>query len=217
MEAITAPALDGWLDDLSRNLSSWQALPLARRLSYIAQLRKDCHRLAARWAEVCCQIKGIDPKSQLAGEEWAMGPLITLRNLRLLEKQLQAPPRQGSRLVRALPEESLRQAARARVRSRGPASSVRGAAPTPISDVISVRRPPTPPNRRRLWWPPTRPRPRPAARRPTPTTLPPATRATPRHRCSRDSRARRTCRRREPPASAALPVHGTRGRPRCCS
>lgn len=49
------------------------------------------------------------------------------------------------RLVRALPEESLRQVARARVRSRGPASSVRGAAPTPISDVISVRRPPTPP------------------------------------------------------------------------
>ena len=103
MEAITAPALDGWLEDLTRALPAWQATPTPRRLSYLAQLRTDCHRLAARWAEVCCQIKGIDPKSQLAGEEWAMGPLVTLRNLRLLEKQIQTPLRQGSRVVRALP------------------------------------------------------------------------------------------------------------------
>lgn len=104
MEAITAPALDGWLDDLARNLSAWQNTGLEKRLAYLRLLRKDCYRLAARWAEVCCQIKGVDPKSQLAGEEWAMGPVIMLRNLRLLERQLQTPPRSG-RVVRSLPED----------------------------------------------------------------------------------------------------------------
>jgi hypothetical protein len=103
MEAITRPALDGWLEDLKRNLSAWENTGLEKRLSYLRQLRKDCHRLAPRWAEVCCQIKGVDPKSQLAGEEWAIGPMILLRNLRLMEKQLQTPLREGSRVVRSLP------------------------------------------------------------------------------------------------------------------
>lgn len=103
MEAITAPALDGWLDDLTRALPAWQATGLERRLNYIRQLRKDCYRMAARWAEVCCEIKGLNPKSQIAGEEWAIGPMIMLRNLRLLEKQLQTPVREGGRVVRSLP------------------------------------------------------------------------------------------------------------------
>ncbi len=103
MEPITAAGLDAWLETLSQRRSHWAETPVSERLQLLQQLRRDTFRVAPRWAEVCSRLKGLDPKGQLAGEEWLVGPFITLRNLRLLESQLQSPLRDGGRVVRAIP------------------------------------------------------------------------------------------------------------------
>lgn len=105
MEATRHSTLENDLEVLSQRLPVWKETPLEKRLQYLSELRRQVYRLAPRWAEVCCQIKGLDFKSQRAGEEWAMGPLVVLRNLRLLERQLQSPVRDGGRVVRSLPED----------------------------------------------------------------------------------------------------------------
>lgn len=105
METMSSAALDGWLEDLHRVHPSWKEMSQERRLRYLRQLRQDTYRVAPRWVEVCCQLKGVDPNSVHGGQEWAVGPMITLRNMRLLERQITLPTRVGSRVVRSLPED----------------------------------------------------------------------------------------------------------------
>src|SRR4029079_2677088 len=56
-------------------------------------------RHADTWGGVGCAIKGLDPRSVAAGEEWVAGPMTTVRNARLLAETLEclaapgAPPR----------------------------------------------------------------------------------------------------------------------------
>ena len=106
MELITGPALDGWLADLKRVHPSWLSMSLEKRLGYLRRLRDDVHRLADRWAEVCCHIKGLNPKMAAWGEEWTLGPWIVLRNLRLLENFIQTAQPAGGRIVKSLPGDS---------------------------------------------------------------------------------------------------------------
>jgi hypothetical protein len=107
MEAILETQLDVWLDELEQRKEAWKHTTVAKRVALLGRLRHDTYRVAEEWVETCCRLKGIDPKSQRAGEEWAMGPMIVIRNLRLLEKQLQTPARHASaRVTRSLPGDS---------------------------------------------------------------------------------------------------------------
>jgi len=106
MEATCPTALDKDFELLAERLPAWIETPVEKRIEYLREIRDHVHRLAESWVQVCCEIKGLDPKSQRAGEEWAMGPMIVLRNLRLMERQLTTPPREGGRIVRSLPEDS---------------------------------------------------------------------------------------------------------------
>lgn len=53
-----------------------------------AELLREClprlHAVSRAWVEAACKAKGLDPSSPAASEEWLGGPLVTLRNLRLL-------------------------------------------------------------------------------------------------------------------------------------
>jgi hypothetical protein len=55
--------------------------------------------VAEAWVRDGCALKGIGPDTNLAGEEWLAGPVVTMRNIRLLRETLEAG---GSP---ALPEE----------------------------------------------------------------------------------------------------------------
>lgn len=46
--------------------------------------------IAAEWVEAACVAKGIDPNGPLAGEEWLGGPMVTVRNMRLLADAMRA-------------------------------------------------------------------------------------------------------------------------------
>ncbi len=103
MELITSEALPGWLEDLQRVHPAWQEMALEKRQLYLARLRADVYRVADRWAEACCHLKGLHPKMAAWGEEWALGPWIVLRQLRLLERWVHMTHAPGGRIVKSLP------------------------------------------------------------------------------------------------------------------
>jgi hypothetical protein len=97
MHALTADNLGPLLDDLQLQAPRWLTTPLPDRFRMLQSIREATYRVAERWSRICCEIKGIDPASQTAGQEWAIGPMIVLRNLRLLQGRLgrPAPPLNG--------------------------------------------------------------------------------------------------------------------------
>lgn len=104
METILQTELDVWLEQLDQRKSTWREMPDAKRAALLGRIRHDTRRIAELWVDVCCELKGIDPNSDRAGEEWAMGPMIFMRNLRLLEQRLHAPKRNlAGRVNRTLP------------------------------------------------------------------------------------------------------------------
>lgn len=103
MQELTAANLDSIVADLTAQRTRWAATNQAERSQLLTELRASTYRVAERWAQVCCQIKGLDPSSPRAGEEWAVGPMIVLRNLRLLQDGLGRRPRKPKGPVRAFP------------------------------------------------------------------------------------------------------------------
>jgi len=64
-----------------------------------ADLLRECmpriQEVAQGWVDAGCKAKGIDPTSHTAGEEWFGGPVITMRNTRLLVDSLEQIARSG--------------------------------------------------------------------------------------------------------------------------
>jgi hypothetical protein len=59
----------------------------------LPQMRRDVYAVRHEWVREGCRLKSIDPSSELAGEEWAMGPMPVLRHLRLLAQPPGLRPR----------------------------------------------------------------------------------------------------------------------------
>lgn len=94
--APTEPAaLDAILLRLKDGARTWAKLAVRERLLLLRQLRERYAAVAEESVRATCLAKGIDPDSALAGEEWLGGPMIVLRNLRLLEKSLQSIQEHG--------------------------------------------------------------------------------------------------------------------------
>lgn len=76
------------LDRLLRTLR-----PGADPRGLLSRLRSDVYAVRHEWVREGCRLKSIDPTSELAGEEWAMGPMPVLRHLRLLAERPAVRPR----------------------------------------------------------------------------------------------------------------------------
>lgn len=83
------------LDDLDRRLEvlaarrkDWAGLDIGSRIGLLSHTIEDTLAVADRWVEVAARAKGIDPDGPGTGEDWAGGPILTLRNLRLLKETL---------------------------------------------------------------------------------------------------------------------------------
>jgi hypothetical protein len=74
---------------------AWVRATLGERIALLEELRRSCYAIAEPSVRAACEAKGIDPESPLAGEEWLAGPLVVLRNLRLLVESLRDVQRQG--------------------------------------------------------------------------------------------------------------------------
>ena len=92
-----------YAEDLDRKV--WQAResaerfarePIARKLGWLYQIRERVARSARRWAEATCEHTRLSMDSPSSGEAWILGPLATLRVLRLLSISLADIQRHGA-------------------------------------------------------------------------------------------------------------------------
>jgi aldehyde dehydrogenase (NAD(P)+) len=71
--AYTA-VVDQALAELTDGEKAWGALPLADRRRLLDEVRQLTARHRAEWIDAAVQIKQLNPKSSLIGEEWLTGP-----------------------------------------------------------------------------------------------------------------------------------------------
>ena len=100
-------ALDAAIEKLNTARDPWVKKPMTERIALLERCLAGVLRTAERWVIEACVVKGLDPTSPLAGEEWLAGPNATARYLRLLIEALRAggaprPPamqKRGEQLV----------------------------------------------------------------------------------------------------------------------
>lgn len=105
--------LDLTLAQLQARKSQWPQVTIPARIRMIQELIQGIAAVAEDWVNTSCQLKGIDPHSNLAGEEWTTGPAAILIQLQQLIVTLQAqgqpqPPQwrtgpQGQDIAQVLP------------------------------------------------------------------------------------------------------------------
>jgi acyl-CoA reductase-like NAD-dependent aldehyde dehydrogenase len=114
MSCFTPPAatqVDAEIARLRSRKEDWLTVDAATRVTYLRQCMEGVMQVAEDWVAAACQAKGIDPKSELAGEEWIAGPATTLINLRSLIRTLEGDrpsiavtTKQGQQVAQVLPD-----------------------------------------------------------------------------------------------------------------
>lgn len=89
---------------LAQSKNTWIQIGIPERIAYLRRCLEGVQKIAARSVKVTCQAKGIDPIEPLAGEEWLSGPMIVMRNLRLLIQALEAGGQPKPKLWRTRPD-----------------------------------------------------------------------------------------------------------------
>jgi acyl-CoA reductase-like NAD-dependent aldehyde dehydrogenase len=80
--------VDRALGELASAKQRWAALAVPERIRLLEALVTSTDAVATRWVEAALDAKGIRPGTAQAGEEWLAGPMVTIRNLRLLAQSL---------------------------------------------------------------------------------------------------------------------------------
>ncbi len=83
-------SIDLALVSLQGHKLDWAEVSIPQRLEYLQSCLDATLTVAEAWKTAACQAKGIDPESNLSGEELIAGPITTVRNLRLLMTSLSA-------------------------------------------------------------------------------------------------------------------------------
>ncbi|MCP3139631.1 aldehyde dehydrogenase family protein [Pyxidicoccus xibeiensis] len=94
-QSTPASAIDAVVRRVKEGSRTWAKLDLNDRLSVLRDLRHDFAAVAEPSVRAACEAKGIDPNGPMAGEEWLAGPLVVLRNIRLLMDSLRDIQRHG--------------------------------------------------------------------------------------------------------------------------
>ncbi len=82
--------VDEKIAKLAAAKDAWVAVSIDERIALLDQLLLGVLDVAEAWVEGGARLKGLDLGSSLAGEEWLAGPIVTVRNLRLLREALVA-------------------------------------------------------------------------------------------------------------------------------
>ncbi len=88
-------ALDRAVADVQAQKAAWPRVGVAERRALLEELRRSFLPVAERWAAAASAASGLAPGSPPTGVEWLMGPLLVLRNLRLLARSLAEIERHG--------------------------------------------------------------------------------------------------------------------------
>jgi hypothetical protein len=87
--------LDHAIQVLQYNKERWAKLPVPQKTELVGKLIQGVLAVADRQVSAALKAKGISPDSIESSEEWLSGPVIVLRNLRLLKQTLQQIARYG--------------------------------------------------------------------------------------------------------------------------
>jgi aldehyde dehydrogenase (NAD(P)+) len=88
LAAADRARLDADLAQLADGAIRWAATPLADRAMLLQAVHASVSSAASDWATTAANIKGLDPLSQLVGEEWISGPYATLSAVALLAQSV---------------------------------------------------------------------------------------------------------------------------------
>jgi aldehyde dehydrogenase (NAD(P)+) len=96
MPLVPTEDLDRKVLRLRQSAERFAREPIAKKLGWLYQVRERVARAAERWAAATCEHTRLDPLSPLSGEAWILGPVATLRMLRLLSAALSDIQRLGA-------------------------------------------------------------------------------------------------------------------------
>ena len=88
LSAESKSELDEKLTTLRSKKEEWATLSIRKKRKLLDHLRVGTLAVAERQVQAAAAAKGFSPDDLVASEEWLAGPLITLRNLRLLADSL---------------------------------------------------------------------------------------------------------------------------------
>ena len=92
----TGRPLDQILESLHARKDDWVRVPIRHRVRYLDSAMAGLLKVAPAWVDEANRRRKIDTDSPTAGEEWISGPVVTLRNLRLLRRNLLTLARTGA-------------------------------------------------------------------------------------------------------------------------
>ncbi len=109
--ASSVAEVDQAIATLQARKDAWLKVDSAARIVYLRACMDGVVQVAEAWVEAACKAKGIDPNSELRGEEWISGPATTLLNLRSLirtlngdRSPLSVQTKYGQQVVQVLPD-----------------------------------------------------------------------------------------------------------------
>ncbi|GAA1862581.1 aldehyde dehydrogenase family protein [Brevibacterium marinum] len=70
--------LDRAITSLGSGARTWADMSLSQRAQLLERTHESVALSAARWTRIASDIKGLEPESQLVGEEWTSGPYAAL-------------------------------------------------------------------------------------------------------------------------------------------
>ncbi len=101
-EATAQPELDRIANRLKDAAPRFATLSASERLRLLAGMAHGYARVAAESVRAACAAKRIPRGSPLEGEEWSLGPVITLHNMRLLRASLASLAHSGTTPIGAV-------------------------------------------------------------------------------------------------------------------
>lgn len=100
-------SLDAELQRLDSVRQAWAGFPLDGRIALLKEVRARIAKVAPEWIALSSAAKGIEPGSQLEGEEWTSGPWALLAGCDALIATLGAIQQDGESPVARLPKREL--------------------------------------------------------------------------------------------------------------
>ncbi len=95
MPASTQAQMDAAIAAVKASAAGWVALPVAERIRLLERTLAATVEVSDRWVAAALKAKGLSTDAPQGGEEWLGGPLVTIRNLRLLIQSLREIEQHG--------------------------------------------------------------------------------------------------------------------------
>ncbi|WP_370249807.1 aldehyde dehydrogenase family protein [Nocardioides sp.] len=103
VDTVDTEGLDNAIACLTAGARAWAATSLGERAQLIARTHASIARVADRWTRTAVDLKGLDPDSPAAGEEWLSGPYATLAGFATVAHSLEALARGASPIAPITP------------------------------------------------------------------------------------------------------------------